>query len=281
MLLFRGESWFVRTDPGGNRHRLKRVNTVPNPDQLPFAAPCSHLSAAAPFEWLRLGWKDFTAAPAQSLSYGLLFAALGALLAVSTWRLGLLALYIGLASGFVFIGPFLAMGLYSISYQLEAGRKPTLLFSLEEGRAHLRETLIMGICLLVVLLVWGRSAMFVSVFLPSTSELAWRDLIPYLSIGSMVGAVFCAIVFAASAFSLPMLLDRRADAITAAVTSINATLRNTPAMLVWAAIIAGAVLLGFATAFVGFVVLMPLLGHATWHAYRQTIDATMWPTTHP
>jgi uncharacterized membrane protein len=76
-------------------------------------------------------------------------------------------------------------------------------------------------------------------------------------------------------------LDRRADAITAVVTSINATLRNKLAMLIWGALIVIAVLMGFATMFVGFIVLIPLIGHATWHAYRQTIDASRWPTTHP
>ncbi|MFL6602256.1 MAG: DUF2189 domain-containing protein [Steroidobacteraceae bacterium] len=221
------------------------------------------------------------AASRESLFYGLLFALLGALLAVLTWRLGLLALYVGLASGFVFIGPFLAMGLYSISYQREHAHDPTLLFSLQEGRAHLHETLVLGVCLLIVLLVWGRAVMIMSVFLPSDAVPAWHALIPYLSIGTLVGAFFCAVVFAATAFSLPMLLDRRVDTITAVVTSINATLRNKLAMLVWASIIVTAVLIGFATMFLGFIVIMPLLGHATWHAYRGTIDATPWPATHP
>ena len=76
------------------------------------------------------------------------------------------------------------------------------------------------------------------------------------------------------------LLDRRADAITAVVTSINASLRNKSAMLVWGAVIVASVIVGFATLCVGFIVLMPLLGHATWHAYRATIDASMWPPTH-
>lgn len=251
-----------------------------SPQNLPFVAPCHYPGTAAPFEWLRLGWRDMVAAPRVSLLYGLLFATLGALLAFLTWRLGLLALYLGLASGFVFVGPFLAMGLYSISYQLERDNRPTLLFSLQEGRAHLRDTLVLGMCLLILLLVWGRAAMIVSVFLPSDAAPPMRDMLAYLGIGTLVGAFFCSIVFCATAFSLPMLLDRRADAVTAVITSINATLRNRLTMLVWASFIVAAVLIGFATMFVGFVILMPLLGHATWHAYRETIDAGLWPAAH-
>jgi uncharacterized membrane protein len=247
---------------------------------LPFVAPCRSLQPLAAWGWLRSGWKDLRAAPAQSLAYGIVLTALSLLIAWLTWRLGLLALYLGLASGFVFLGPFLAMGLYSISYQLEIGRKPALSYSLREGRDHLRDTLVLGLALLIVLLVWARAATIMNVFRPSSAMVGWRDFIPYLGIGSMVGAAFSAIVFAATAFSLPMLLDRRTDAITAVVTSINATLRNKAAMFVWGAIIFAAVLIGFATALLGFVLLMPLLGHATWHAYRATIDASAWPPTH-
>jgi uncharacterized membrane protein len=249
-------------------------------DELPFVAPCRTLTATAPLTWLQKGWRDLTRAPLQSLFYGLLLTLLSMLVAVMTWRLGQIALYLGLASGFVFIGPFLAMGLYSISYQLEVGRRPTLAYSLSEGRAHLRDALVLGICLLIVLLVWARAATIMNVFRPMSAFPTWRELIPFFGIGSAVGAVFAAIIFAATAFSLPMLLDRRTDAVTGVVTSINATLRNKRAMAVWGATIALAVLVGFATMLLGFVVLLPLIGHATWHAYRETIDASMWPPTH-
>lgn len=251
-----------------------------SPDELPFVAPCRALAAGAALGWLRLGWRDLVRAPVQSLAYGVLLAGLGALIAFLTWRLGLLALYLGLASGFVFVGPVLAMGLYSISYQLEQGRAPTLTYSLREGRAHLKDTLTLGLCLLVLLLVWARAATVMSVFRPSDAFPKWQDLVPYFGIGSIVGALFSSIVFAATAFSLPMLLDRRTDVITAVVTSINATLRNKPALAVWGLAICLCVMIGFATAFLGFVVLLPLLGHATWHAYRQAIDASQWPATH-
>ncbi len=251
-----------------------------NPDELPFVAPCRRLELAAPIRWLSLGWRDMRAAPRQSFFYGVLLTLLSLLIAIASWRLGMVALYLGLASGFVFIGPILAVGLYSISYQLGIGRQPTLAYSLREGRAHLKDTLVLGICLLVVLLVWARAATILSVLRPSHALPSWRDLLPYFGFGSAVGAVFCAIIFSATAFALPMLLDRRTDAITAVVTSINATLRNKGAMALWAAIIGIAVALGFATMLSGFVVLLPLLGHATWHAYRETIDASLWPPTH-
>ena len=249
-------------------------------DELPFVAPCRTLPAKAAFTWLREGWRDMARAPLHSLFYGVLLTLISMCIAVMTWRLGLMALYLGLASGFVFIGPFLAMGLYSTSYQLEIGRRPTLSYSLHEGRAHLSDTLMLGLCLLIVLLVWARAATIMNVFRPQSAFPTWRELIPFLGIGSAVGAVFASIVFAATAFSLPMLLDRRTDAITSVVTSINATLRNKAAMAVWGGAILLAVLAGFATMLLGFVVLLPLIGHATWHAYRATIDASAWPPTH-
>jgi uncharacterized membrane protein len=252
----------------------------PDLSELPIVAPARTLALGAPWDWQRCGWQDLLAAPVQSLAYGLLLAGLGALIALLSWRFGLLALYVGLASGFVFVGPFLAMGLYSISHQLELGRRPSIGYALRAGRNHLRDTLVLGLFLLMVLLVWARAATLMSVFQPSDAFPTWRDLVPYFGIGTVVGSMFCAVVFAASAFSLPMLLERRADAITAVVTSVNATLRNKAVMLVWALLIVAAVLIGFATLSLGFVVLMPLLGHATWHAYRETIDASQWPLAH-
>jgi uncharacterized membrane protein len=93
----------------------------------------------------------------------------------------------------------------------------------------------------------------------------------------MVGSIFALITFAASAFSLPMLIDRRVDSVTAVVTSVNAVLRNKKVMLLWAAVIVASAAIGFATALIGLIVTMPLIGHASWHAYRETIDGTAWP----
>jgi len=89
------------------------------------------------------------------------------------------------------------------------------------------------------------------------------------------------VVFAMSAFSLPMLMDKKVDAVTAVVTSINAVLRNKKAMLVWSVMIVACVISGILTAWLSFIVVMPLIGHATWHAYQHTIDASDWPSARP
>ena len=252
-------------------------DTPQSPENMPFVAPCSTLEFTAPLRWLRLGWADMVRAPRLSLTYGIALMALSLLISALTWRFGTMALYIGLATGFVFIGPVLAVGLYSISRQLQKGLQPVMGYCLREGTYHVKELLVLGIILLVVLLVWARAATTMYVFFPDTPDPQLTDLVPFLGIGSMVGAIFAAIVFSASAFSLPMILDRKVDAITACVTSINAVLRNKKPMLLWAGLIFVSVILGFATACIGFAVLMPLIGHATWHAYRETIDATAWP----
>lgn len=244
---------------------------------LAFVAPCRTLSPTAPLRWIRLGWADLVRAPRQSLSYGLVLSLLSVCIAVLSWLYGTLALYLGLATGFMFVGPVVALAVYSISWQLEAGRQPALGYCLRDGWMHVRDILLFGLVLMVVLLVWARAATMLHVFFPVSGSPTWRSLIPFLGIGSAVGAVFSTVVFAASAFSLPMMLDRKADAVTAVVTSVNAVLHNKAAMMVWGMIVVAAVLIGFATGMLAFIVLLPLIGHATWHGYRETIDASAWP----
>ena len=253
------------------------IDVPPSPDNMPFVAPCRSLDTAAPLRWLRLGWADIRQSPRLSLTYGAVMVALSAVIAGLAWRYGLAALYLGMATGFVFIGPVMAVGLYSISRQLSKGQHPVMGYCLREGWHHIRELLVLSVVLLVVMLVWARAAATLHVFFPVVSNPDVEQLLPFLGIGSVVGAMFVVIVFAISAFSLPMIMDRKVDAITAVVTSVHAVLSNKKAMLLWASLIGLSVVLGFATAFIGFAVLLPLIGHATWHAYQDTIDASIWP----
>jgi uncharacterized membrane protein len=248
-----------------------------NPQELPFAAPCHTLDVSAPLRWLKLGWRDLKRAPRQSLTYGTALVIISYIISWVAWELHSVYLFIGLASGFIFIGPVMAIGLYSISCQLQLGLKPRLGYCLREGKRHLGNELVFAVILLVVLLVWARAASMVHVFYPVTANADWEHFGLFLGVGSLIGSLFAAIIFMASAFSLPMIMDRKVDVVTAVVTSINAVLRNKKPMALWAALIVVAMAIGFATAFLGLVILMPLIGHATWHAYQETIVADSWP----
>lgn len=244
---------------------------------LPFIAPARPVAADAPFEWLKQGYHDIRRAPRQSLGYGATLALLSIAIALGSYQFGTLALYLGLASGFFLVGPVVALALYSISSQLERGRNPELGYCLRQGGRFIRDLMVFSFVLLIVFMIWARSATAMHIFFPENSDFQSSDLIMFLGIGTAVGAVFSAVVFTASAFSLPMILDRKTDAITAVITSVNAVLRNKRTMLVWGSLIVVLVLIGFLTFFIGLVFILPLIGHATWHAYRDTIDASQWP----
>ena len=243
----------------------------------PFVAPCRKLAPGAPLGWIRRGWADFRQAPGQSLAYGLVITALSWTLTAMGLRMGSYLAVLVLLSGFVFVAPVLALGLYSISRQLGAGLQPSLKRCFGEQRRGLGTAMVFALALLIVFLVWARAGSMLHVFFPVEGHPDWRQLATFLAIGSAVGSVFALVTFAFSAFSLPMICDRDTDAITAVVTSVNAVLRNKPAMVVWVLLIVGLTAIGFATALLGLAVTIPLLGYATWHGYRETIDASAWP----
>ena len=248
---------------------------------LPFAAPCHELAAAAPLRWIGVGWRDFWRAPKQSLAYGAAIVVLSWFVTGIGLKLGSYWAALVLLSGFVFVAPVLAIGLYSISRQLDLGQPPSLARCAAEVRKALGTAMVFALALLVLFLVWARAGSLVHVFFPVRSNPGWGQLVAFLAIGSAVGSIFALLTFVFSAFSLPMICDREVDAITAIVTSVNAVLRNKPAMAVWATLIVGLTALGFATALVGLAVTIPVLGYATWHAYRETIDARAWPLQDP
>lgn len=246
---------------------------------LPLAAPCRSLHWAAPLNWLRLGWRDLCEAPGISLTYGLIMVLLSYAISAAAWYLGNLGLYLGLISGFVFLGPLIAVTLYSVSARRDAGARLSLRATLHDAWNTLSDAMVFAVALLVIFLIWARAATLIHVFFPVEADTGLADWFVFLGIGSAVGTIFCAIIFMASAFSLPMLLDRETDTVTGIVSSVNATLRNKGAMLVWALCISACVLAGVVTAYLGLAVLLPLLGHATWHGYRETLDTSDWPRT--
>jgi uncharacterized membrane protein len=244
----------------------------------PFVAPCRDLSLRNPIQWLRAGWRDFRSAPSLSLAWGLFCWFLSMAVTIAAWQAGGWVLLISLLSGFIFVAPLLAFGMYSVSRQLCLGNKPTLVGTLKAARRPLSNSLVFALVLLVILLLWARAGAMVHIFFPTDGSVRLRELMVFLGVGSAVGSIFAAICFAASVFSLPFIANRDVDVVTAVVSSINAVLRNRGTMLLWAAIVALLTLVGFATAMVGFVVIIPLLGYATWHGYRDSLDVEGWDT---
>ncbi len=244
---------------------------------VPFVAPCRQLAPFAPVGWLRLGWADMRRAWPESITYGVLMCLLSWLISLLAYQMGNYGLLLGVLSGFVFLGPVLAIGLYSISAALERQQKTSLRRTLRAEKRHIGNVMIFALILLVLFLVWARAASMVHIFFPIEFQQNWRAIVTFLGIGSAVGAVFAGITFMISAFSLPMIVHRDVDAVTAVVSSINAVLRNKLAMLVWSLLILLAVVVGFATAMLGFVITLPVIGFATWHGYLETIDASEFP----
>lgn len=246
------------------------------PEQLPFAAPYNTLPTWAAVDWLALAWKDFKQAPRVSLTYGFTLTVLSYALSISSWYLGGALLLLSLLSGIVFVAPVFAIGLYSISYQINAGFKPKITYCLREGKRHLGNEMVFSVILLIIFLVWTKAGSGVHIFFPVESNPGFSDYLIFLTVGSLIGSIFAIVVFCASAFSLPMMMDRKADTVTAVISSVNAVINNKKAMMVWLAIVVIGVLLCFGSAFLAMPVVMPLLGYATWHGYKQTINAQQW-----
>ncbi|MGD9841844.1 MAG: DUF2189 domain-containing protein [Steroidobacteraceae bacterium] len=248
---------------------------MPEADR-PFVVPCTQLDAGAPRRWLRLGWQDLQRAPALSLLFGATIMLFSIAVSAFAWYLGRFALLATLLSGFIFIAPLLAVGLYCVSRELESRREPTLRHSFTLLQRVVGQAGIFALALLVILLLWSRAGMMVSAFFPIQEE-EWESLFNFLALGSLFGSIFASLTFAITVFSLPMIADRDVDMITACVSSINAVLRNKRVMILWATIIALLTLIGFATAFIGLIVIMPWLAYSAWHSYRETLDASAWP----
>jgi len=247
-------------------------------ETMPFVAPCRELSPLAPFGWLRKGIADLRKAPKQSLTYGFVMALVMAIVVWLAWVYGSHWIMLAMLGGFVFIAPLSCIGLYAISAQLERDQQPLMARSLRAAfRRHVGNEMVFALVLLIIFMVWARAAVMISIFIPTGSNAELSDLVTYLGVGSVVGALFAAVTFSASAFSLPMIMHRDVDSITAVVTSINAVLRNKAAMVIWLTLILLGLLIGMLTAGVGLVVILPVIGYGAWHGYLETIDATDFP----
>ena len=247
-------------DNGGPRIRLK---------ELHFRDP---------LRWLALGWADFRRAPGIGLFYGCVFMAMGWLL-LQVYR-SAPAYTMALSAGFLLMGPFLCLGLYQVSQQLEQGKMPDLGQSLMAWDTRTAQLGIFGFVLLVLEMLWGRATLVIfAVSFEGMPDLQGGSLlalispenIGFLAAWALVGSVFAGLIFSVSVVAIPMLLDRSTDAITAGLTSLLLVLREPPVMLWWGFLITLLTVLAMLPGFAGLLIVGPGLGHASWHAYRSAV----------
>lgn len=231
-----------------------------------------------PFIWLGKAWDDLLHHRGASLAYGWLVSAFGALILAYERHPFFIAFII---SAFLLVGPIMTAGLCELSRRQEAGETADFATSLRALRGHRHNLLGFSNRLLALGLTWF---VLSSVILygamgsvaPSLESTVWGDVLRQVSSAQLIayivsGSLLASVVFALSVVSIPMIADSNVDARTAMSTSLRVTFRDLPAMLVWAAIITTLVAVGFATYLIGMVVIFPLLGHATWHAYRDLV----------
>jgi uncharacterized membrane protein len=232
-----------------------------------------------PLRWLALGWRDFTRCPGLGLFYGASFMTMG-------WTLLLVfrhapAWVLALSAGFLLVGPFVCLGLYHASRQLERGEQPDLGQSLLAWEQRAGTLAIFGFVLLVLEMLWGRASLVVFAvsfdgmpdFKGSLLALASAEHLSFVVAYVAVGGLFAGLIFAVCVVSIPMILDRPVDAISAALTSLRLVLSQPGVMLLWGALITVLVVLAMLPGFAGLLVAAPVLGHASWHAYRSAVGS--------
>jgi uncharacterized membrane protein len=241
------------------------------------------IAAEDVYSALRAGWSDFRAAPRFGLFFGGVYAALGILIFLSLWVMGLSFWIVPFAFAFPLVGPFAAIGLYEVSRRREAGEPldwadilgvvwskrdsqyPSMAFIVLAGFM-----LWMWVASMLVILFLGR--MSGAVYSNWDALFSTGNGIMLLVVGGVIGAGIAFLLFAITVVSLPMLLDRDLDYVTAMVTSYQAVMANLQPMLHWAWIVAATLVVAMLPIFLGLIVALPVLGHATWHLYRRLIE---------
>lgn len=235
------------------------------------------LGFADPLRWLALGWRDLRRAPAIGVFYGWCFVVMG-------WALQKVFQYapaytLALSAGFLLMGPFLCLGLYRVSQKLEAGETPDFGDSLLAWQSRTSALAIFGFVLLVLEMLWGRATLVIFAvsfdgmpdFKGSLRALADPANIEFTLAWLAVGAVFAGLIYSVSVVSIPMILHRQTDAVTAGLTSLRLVLTQTGVMLWWGLLITLLVGLAMLPWFMGLLLIGPLVGHASWHAYRAAV----------
>lgn len=232
---------------------------------------------------LREGADDFRAMPAFGLAIGLLFALGGMAMLFMAYRLNMIVLAFPMLGGFALIGPFAAMGLYEASRRRDAGQTVGLrdIFNIRRATSSVN-IFFLGFILLFALFVWLRVALLIFALFYGLNSLPIDALLvdiftttrgfTFLIVGNAVGAAFALVVFSITVVSFPYMLEKNVDPVTAVALSVSCVARNFVPLLGWALFVAVALAVSWAPFFLGLIVVLPVLGHATWRLYRRMIE---------
>lgn len=263
---------------------LEPLPTI-RPPQRAASTLARNLPARAALDWLSAGWRDFRTAPGQSLAYGGFLVALSYAVLWGLAASGLLYLALPAISGFLIVGPFLALGLYALSRRRLQGKATGLRQMLLVRPAAGAQLAYAGLLLGLLVLFWLRAAdLLYALFfgfspLPGAGDALSNVFttargLGLMVVGSIVGGLFAAFAFALSLFSVPMLLVEQRDALTALGLSLAMTTHNLRPCLVWGGIVASGMALSAVTGLLGLIVVFPVLGFGTWHAWRAIATET-------
>ncbi|UZE47104.1 DUF2189 domain-containing protein [Rhodopseudomonas sp. P2A-2r] len=242
---------------------------------------------------LRLGWEDFKAVPSHAVMVCIIYPFIGLVIARTVLGYSILPLLFPLAAGFALIGPFAALGLYELSRRRETGEELSAWHATEVLRSPSFGAMLgLGALLFILFAVWIASAQAIYVaafgYTPAaeikgfasqvlTTKAGWGLIVA----GCGVGFLFAVVALCVSVVSFPMMLDRHAGVIDAMTTSVRAVAQNPLPMAAWGLIVAALLVLGSLPLFLGLAVVIPLLGHATWHLYRKVVERNPTPPVVP
>lgn len=272
------------TDPAEDRpseanHTRPMDRSVSNFEEPAPALPAiKQVPYSAPISWLKRGWKDFVSTRYQGAFYGLVFVLMGYAIAwvyATRWQLTM-----GLVGSFFLMGPFLCSGIYDLSRQYELTGKASLLASLTCWRRNTSSIAFFAIVLTFAMIVWGRVSLILFALLSTTSFPTLQGVLrqifsiqnpQFLLLWAGVGFVFASIVFALGVISAPMMLDRKSDTLSAIFSSVRSVHTNPKALYLWAVLVVLIIGLSLVAGFIPLLVTAPVIGHATWHAYRDLV----------
>jgi uncharacterized membrane protein len=287
----------VRSLQGGQimayLHVIAGADAVAGADDHPALPVVRKITFRDLKDALAEGVDDFRAFPTHVIFLGIIYPVIGLILAVLTLSYDLVPLLYPLAAGFALIGPFAAIGLYELSRQREQGGEVSLSQALRRRRTPSTDGIIaLGLLLLLIFALWvaAAQAIYIANFgyepaqlIPNflervlTTPPGWRLIL----IGNAVGFLFAVAVLTISVVSFPLLLDRDVGAVVAVMTSVRAVMRNPLVIAAWGLIVATLLLIGSLPLFTGLAVVVPVLGHATWHLYRKLVEPDPHPRAEP